>query len=59
MAAGLEASGMVWVGGGASGGVGGRMAPVCLARKLRMSSFRILPSLPVPTTSLSLIWRRH
>lgn len=36
-------------------GVGGKMAPVCLARKLRMSSLRIRSSLPVPTTSLSLI----
>lgn len=58
IAADLGARGGVWVGGEASGGAGGKMAPVCLARKLRMSSFRILPSLPVPTTSLSLIWKR-
>lgn len=33
----------------------GRIAPVCLAKKLIMSSFKIRPSFPVPTTSLSLI----
>lgn len=49
-------------GGGTGGGVwiswnrvGGKMAPVCLARKFKMSSFRMRPSLPVPTTSLSFI----
>lgn len=38
-------------------GDGGRIAPVCLAKKLRMSSFRILLSFPVPITSLNLIWK--
>lgn len=36
-------------------GAGGKMAPVCLAMKFRMSSLRMRPSFPVPTTSLSLI----
>ncbi len=34
---------------------GGKMAPVCLAMKFRMSSLRMRPSFPVPTTSLNLI----
>lgn len=36
-------------------GAGGKMAPVCWAMKLRMSSLRIRPSFPVATTSLNLI----
>lgn len=40
----------VWI-----SGVGGNMAPVCFAKKFRISSFRMRPSFPVPTTSLSLI----
>lgn len=36
-------------------GAGGKMAPVCLAMKFRMSSLRMRPSFPVATTSLSLI----
>lgn len=36
-------------------GAGGKMAPVCLAMKFRMSSLRMRPSFPVPTTSLNLI----
>lgn len=53
---GLAAGGGVGGGGWISWkGVGGRMAPVCLAMKFRMSSLRMRPSFPVPTTSLSLI----
>lgn len=36
-------------------GAGGKMAPVCLAMKFRMSSLRMRLSFPVPTTSLNLI----
>jgi len=46
------AEGGVWI---SWNRVGGMMAPVCFARKFRMSSFRIRPSRPDPTTSLSLI----
>lgn len=59
---GLKAVGVLAVVAVVGGGVwiswkrgGGNMAPVCLARKFRMSSFRIRPSLPVPITSLSFI----
>lgn len=52
LAVGRAVGGGVWI---SWKGDGGKMAPVCLAKKLRMSSFRIRPSLPVPTTSLSLI----
>lgn len=51
-AAGAGAGPGVWI---SWNGVGGKMAPVCFARKFRMSSFRIRPSFPVPTTSLSFI----
>lgn len=55
-AAGVE--GATGAGGGGQiswKGDGGKMAPVCLAMKFRMSSLRMRPSFPVPTTSLSLI----
>lgn len=48
----VTAGGGVWI---SWNGVGGKMAPVCFARKFKMSSLRIRPSLPVPTTSLSFI----
>ncbi len=53
--------GIFSLGGVSAVGVGvfctsyGRIAPVCLAKKLIMSSFKMRLSFPVPTTSLSLI----
>lgn len=56
LAAGAEGTAGAGGGGRISwNGAGGKMAPVCRAIKLRMSSLRIRPSLPVPTTSLNLI----